>query len=306
MKIEVSGGQFFADGFAVRGSFVLAEGESRTISCISERGCGCATIRLSEGVPILSEGGIEAICTKEGWDLLPAPMRRVGKPREKRFEAGGRSFFVRCMPGDPSEILISAESEFHHRTVTPLTSPEITLLSGQRDPIVDLRADCEEGRYIALFALGQNGTRLLLENYGDEVDGEGNEVTVRRALPDLLGREITTRYLWRGDRFEHTRTIRYTREPSRRREETGRFLLEAVLARDEEEILRLLSPELASPATLFDYFGEILRLRPAPPSAGPTAYALVKREGEIKVCVTYDFDLDTEGRIANICCLEEE
>lgn len=305
MRFIVSGGQFFADGFAVRRSFLLSEGESRLLSYISAEGCGCSALRIENGMPFLSGEGIEAIRVRGDWELFPSPTTREKRCSEKSFSLGNKLLLVRCLSGNPSEIVFG-NGKFRHRAMRSLTCPLFSLLTGQRESIVVLRAHCADGNYIALFAVGEKGVRLLLEDCGEEVKEEGNEVTVRRTLPDLLGREITSAYLWRGDSFSLSRRIEYTKEHVARREEAGRLLIEAVIAKDEEAIRTLLSPDLNDPTAILDYFGEVLLFRPAPRSEGKEAWEVVKQEGEIKVAVTYLFELDAQGLIANVRCLDEE
>ena len=306
MKIIVRKGQFFADGFAVRHSFLLEEGERRLISYIGEGVCGCARLSLKEGKPIAEEGSLDILLWKEGAELLPPPpfparpLRRI-----KTISVGNGQVTATCLCGAPSEIILSGVIAMRHRTKLPLFEAEISPLQGQREAILCLRGKTAEGEYLALFALGGSGAKLLLEEAGDRILCEGNEVTVERAYHDLRERKSTLRYLWQGETFSSSREIVCTKDHTFLREECGRLLLEAVLAKDEREIKNLLSPEIADPRGILDYFGEIDGVRPSPFSESPTAYATVRRQGPILRATLYDFDLDHEGKIANVRCLDE-
>ena len=165
-------------------------------------------------------------------------------------------------------------------------------------------AACEAGEYVAMIALPENGARLLLESRGERILCEGNEVRIERTYADLLSRRVTERYLWRGDRFECSREIVCAKEHIFMREEMGRALLEAAMAKDESAISALLSPEIGNVAAILDYFGEILSVRPDLPSNSSTAATAVTRDDEGLIATTYDFDFDGNGRISNIRNLE--
>ena len=306
MRIIVRNGQFFADGFAVRGAFLLEEGERRLISYIGRNGCGYAKLRLSEDRLLVEEGRIGVIRRKGGAELFPAPLASHGGERpRKEFSCGGKTFVATCLIGEPSEILLEGDVSFRHSSKVPFFDPKISLIEGQRNAILDLRAATEEGAYLALVSLEESGARLLLEETGDSILCEGNEVTVTRFYDDLRARRATIRYLWKGTDFDCSREIVCAKEHPFIREECGRMLLEAVVAKDEKEIERLLSPEIADAKGVLDYFGEIDGARPSPFSDSPTAYSTIKRQGTELLATLYDFDFDEQGRISNIRCLDE-
>lgn len=305
MKIIVSEGQFFADGFALRRSFLLEEGDRRLISYIGKDSCGYTLLSLREGKIVAAEGEIRIVLWKEGAELLPPPPLPARYRREKEFSWGNRKVKATCLSGRPSEILLSGGLSMRHKAICSFFDAEISLLQGQREGILDVHAKTAGGEYVALFALGESGARLLLEEIGETILCEGNEVTVERSLPDLRERKITSRYLWQGEGFSSSREIVCAKEHTFLREECGRLLLEAVLAKDEREISSLLAPEIADAKAILDYFGEIVGVRPSPFSESSTAYATVKDEGAALRATLYDFDLNEEGKIVNIRCSEE-
>ena len=303
MKICVREGQFFADGFAVRRCFEMAEGERRLLSYLSEGGCGCGEARITEGILSVSGDSIGVIEWSGAWEIYPHPLPR-GKVREcvRDLTFGEKTHRVHCRCGARSEI--SVDDLLRWEAILPIYDPEITMLSGQRDPILDVRARCEEGEYLLLAALGENGGRVLLERCGEKITCVENEVTIVKNCDDLRKRRITERCVWRGDSFDCSREIVCTHDHPFIREVMGRLLLEAVSAKDEASIRELLSPEVEDVQAILDYFGEIHALRAplSPPS--PTAYAVLKKKGRYLRGMIYQFDFDESGNISNIHCDE--
>lgn len=297
MKIYVGNGQFFADGFAVRRAFEAEEGERRVLSYISNRGCGCTRMTIRGGRPHFEERTVRLTKWQAGWEITPAPFS-ARKDYEESFPLGEGRTTLRCEAGDPTVISL-VEKGWRRETYCPISDPKATLISGQREPILSLRARTESGEYLALLSLGET-PRLLLEDYGDSVTCSGNDVTVVRRLSDLRHRKVVTRYLWRGNGFDRSREIICADAHPFIREEMGRLLLEAALAEDEDAVKELLSPDLADPRALLDYFGPLTEVRPPLLTDSPTAYAALKRTPEGVVATVYDFDFDEEGRITNV------
>jgi len=300
VKIYTSGGQFFADGFAIRRSFSLEEGESRLVSYVSGTGCGAATLTAERG-ELLVYGRIGVIRWQWGAELFPLPTLR---PWEERAEldipdlSEPAHACVRC--GVLDEIVITGAVRYTHALACPIYAPKLSLIAGQRAPIVRLDAACEEGAYVAFFSLVDGRVNRLLEGYGDSVLCEGNEVRIERSYRDMLSRRATLRYLWQGDRFECSREIVCANEHTFIREEKGRALLEAAMARDQSGVASLLSPEIGDVDALLEYFGEILMVRPALGSDSPTAAATVTRGSKGLVATTYEFEFDEKDRIINL------
>ena len=303
MKIYVRDGQFFADGFAVRRAFSLSEGEERYLSYVAEGGCGCTTITLRDGILRSDGGGIEVILRGEDAEIRPLPYPTIPTVRRLNITKGEELYRIECRAAARSSILItgSAEEEWHTRTM--LLSPAIRQIDGQRDAIVEVTADCPEGRYLLLFSLTKGNARILLEECGESVICRGNEVTVRRTLSDLRRREITSHYTWKGEGFICSREVLCGREVMVGRENIGRLLLESAIAEDLPAMRDLLSPENEA-ETVLAYFGEIIAVDPLPPDPPTAVTVIAKREGQ-KRYVTYDFDVDGRGRIENIRTLGE-
>ena len=304
MKIAVQKGQFFADGFAVRRFFLLEEGETRLISYLSDAGCGAARIALQEGKLFVTEGKIGVIRWKEGAELYPLPAR---SERVEKILSLSEGREVHCtLDGDLVKMVVEGADVFTHRTIRPLFSPTISLIEGQRTPVLDLRAKCDEGEYVAILSVAESGTKLLLEEVGEHVSAAGNEITLRRRFDDLARRTVLTRCIWQGNGFRYSREIVCAREHTFIREQSGRELLEAAYAKDESSIAAMLSPEMGDASAILDYFGEIVALRAPLFSASPTAYAAIKRKGDDLVGMTYDLVLNESGKIINIVSDEEE
>ena len=297
-RIFVREGQFFADGFAVRRSFRLEEGESRLLSYIAKGGCGYLFVALEGGRLRVEGEGILTILRKEGAELRPTA---ITPPSGARLTADG--CLVECLPAPSSMIRIGGSVGREIKTATAIAAPTLRLIEGQREKLVEIDAQCAFGRYIAILSVAEGGA-LLLEDYGDSVLCRGNEVTIVRSYPDLRGRTITTRHLWQGRHFDTTREIACQREPSFRPEDMGRELLEAVIAQDDS-MTGLLSPEMANERMIRDYFGEVLWIEePLSPSSPTAVTAICKREEGV-VALTYDFDFNEKGRIDNIRCLDD-
>ncbi|HCU55732.1 MAG TPA: hypothetical protein DIC18_00175 [Clostridiales bacterium] len=306
VRIKVSNGQFFADGFAVREYFELKEQRSRVISFLSPQGCGAATLSLQGGKVRMESGKVGLIEWANGAELFPVAGYGEGKSETRNFSHNGKSIAVRCVSGTPSEVVFLGETRQKFALLCPVYEPEVTLLSGQREAVLNLRARCEKGEYIALFSAGTSGAKLLMEACGEEVICEGNEVTIHTLLSDLLGRKVTSRYLWNGDGFTCSREIVCTKEHTFLREEATRLLLEAVFARDKERLNALLAPAVRDARAVLDYFGVIKEVRPAFFANSPTAMGVVRQEGERLIATAYDVDLNEEGLIENIRCLDDE
>ena len=300
MKICTGGGQFFADGFAIRRSFSLEEGESRLLSYVSDTGCGATTITLTQG-ELLTEGRIGVIRWQWGAELYPLPFVRPWEENaEREILTPNGKVIVRVRGGDSSVIAITGDVRYEHTTARPLYAPKISLIEGQRFPIVRIDALCEAGAAVLMIALGEKEGSLLLEECGESVVCEGNEVRIEKRYADLSARRVTVRYLWRGDRFACSREIVCANEHTPTREECGRALLEAAMARDERAISALLSPEIGDAEAILDYFGEILSVRPAIGSEDRFAAAAVTRGNKGLTATIYSFDFDENGRISNI------
>ena len=301
MKVKVSGGQFFADGFALRSGFEMEEGDGRLISYLSDHGCGAARLTFQEGSLRVSEGQIGLILWKEGAELFPLPdQARFPTRTERTFPIEGGEINVRCLSGALPEITLSGWVTANIPAAFSFRRPEISLIGGQRVAILQIRAEAEAGEYLLMLSVGKEGATKLLETCGESVLCEGNEVRTTRTLDDLLGRRLSLRYLWRGDHFESSREITCANAHPFIRELSGRALLEAVYAGDEKEILSLVSAEIGDTSSLIDYFGEIVSVRPDPFSESPTAFGAVKREASRLAGITYDFEIDREGKIENI------
>ena len=306
MKLYAEGGQFFADGFAVRNSFSLEEGESRCLSYLSEVGCGAAKLTIKQGELIVQEGSVGVIYGRDYVRLFPLPVLRPWERRaEKEFSTRMGKVRVSLFAGEPSLLLVSGAFSFKYTPRYALCAPKITLIEGQRFPILRVDAFCRAGDYVALLALREEGVTLLLEECGECVTCEGNEIRVERSYADALSRKTTSRYLWKGNGFECSREIVCAKEHIFIREEMGRALLEAVMAKDEKGIDDLLSPEINDPAAMIAYFGDLVALRPALDANSDTAVIAVKREGNRLVATTYDFEFDEYGRIGNVRNQEE-
>ena len=303
MKIYVREGQFFADGFALRRAFIVEEGARYFISYLSDRGCGCGEVRLSDGRLSVSGETIGVIEWSGCLELYPRPHPfGITSEHFSDLTCGDKTYRVYCHCGGRSEVTV--EDALRWEPCLPIFAPEITMLSGQRAPILDLRARCEEGEYILLAALEEGGGRVLLERSGEKITCLENEVTVEKTLPDRRLRRITERCVWRGSFFECSRKIVCTREHSFIREEMGRLLIEAVIAKDEESIRSLLSPDISDVRAIEEYFGEIRAPRDPLFPSSPTAVAALKPNGKNLRAVLYDFDFDEEGKISNIRCEE--
>lgn len=299
MRIKVSGGQFFADGFAVRKSFEIREGEERLLSCISEAGTGCATLRMRGEAEIVRGAGIELVRRRHGVEVRPAPRRERSVWR-RTFREGGSFLQVLLVTGERPFLRIEGAATYEREIPFPLADPTCEFITGQREKILEIRATSERMEYISFLAVTAGGATLLLEEVGEKITCVGNEVTVVRTFPDLRGRKRINRYLWRGEAFESSREYLCANAQSFIREEAGRLLLEAVIAGDEEDTKTLLSPDLTSFAALRSYFGEPIALLPPGADDPPTALLAEYREKECVREVLYDFDFDSEGKITNI------
>ena len=305
MKIFVREGQFFADGFALRRSFRMNEGDRRMISFLSDKGCGYAVISLERGELLIKGDTIEAIYWKEGVELRPRPYSLITRAI-KEFSPGELLFRIECTCASRCTISVSGAASGRWECVIPIHSPSIRLIEGQRIPIAEISAYCDEGQYLAMIALSDREAKMLLEDRGESIHCHGNEVKVRRALHDSRERMITTLYLWQGEGFQSSREIICAKEHTFIREEMGRHLLECVLARDENSALELLSPELSDAKMIFDYFGEITSVTSPLMTISPTAVAAIRIHEGRKTASVYDFDFDADGRISNVRCSSDE
>lgn len=303
MRIFVSGGQFFVEGFAVRRSFHLDEGERRLISYVAEGGCGCAEATVKEGKLLLDGTSLEVIRRKEQAELRPAPRPRLEKVTQRVFEGDAR-YFAECVTAPRALLHVWGDAKGIWRLKVPVSAPCLSVIEGQKQSIVELTAECAAGKYIAMVALGRGHAKLLLEDYGETVTCRGNEVTVVRRYNDLRARTVTVTYLWQGDGFLPSRNVVCTKDHPLIRERMGRLLIESVIAGDEESMRELLSPEAMDAEAMEEFLGEVTEVLPCS-APSETAVAVLKKEGEDLIGVTYDFDFDKAGRIENVRCLEE-
>jgi len=307
MKIKVNGGQFFAEGFPIRKGFTIKEGGSMLLSCLSPQGTGCARMQLLGGEVTLEEGGIEFLRWQGGGELRPAPHCGL-HPTLKRQTFSEKNFFLEVSARTicRTELSLEGKSSLRHECPLPLSDPSFEIITGQRERILSVRAACFGGEYIAFFSLGEKGYRLLLEDYGDEVICLGNEVTVTKECSDLKKRQIISHHLWRGDHFDCSREYVCANVQSFIKEQSGRLLLEALLAADEQDALSYLAPDLKDLPALRRYFGSYQAVRAPLFEASPTAVAIERREEGVLRALLYDFDFDSQGMIRNIRCAEEE
>ena len=296
-------GQFFADGFAVRRYFFVEEGERKLISYLTTGGCGCGYLTVEGGEVVIEGEGFLCIRRGEDRELRPRPYPAMPETVRLRTEEGGENYLVECRT-HPASICVTGSAELQVNAKVPFFAPSIRRIEGQREALAEINARCADGQYLAIIALAKGRARLLLEEVGD-ILCRGNEVTVKRCFDDLCGREATTRYVWRGSDFDLSREFTRTHAISFRREEMGRALLEAVIAKDDDALGELLSPEIAT-SQIYDYFGEVLSVETPYSPAPPTAVdAILRSEGQT-VSVTFDFDFDISGRIENVRRLEDE
>lgn len=305
MNIFVRDGQFFADGFSVRRSFSLSEGESRLISYIAKGSAGVATVSVRRGELSVEGEGLIVISHQKGAELRPIVTRA---PEFGRLEvtSEGTLYYVECYGGARSRLAVSQGAVWEHAATLPLSCPSLRLIEGQRESIVEITASCPAGRYLAMISLSSGSVKLLLEECGEEILCRGNEVRVRRTLSDRRGRSIESIYTWQGADFSLSRKIDYTKEVAFSREEMGRELLECVIARDDAAISDILSPDIADPRAIYDYFGEILSVETPLYRSSPTAVTAILKKEDRYVAETYDFDYDDRGLIENIRCLEDD
>ena len=302
MKIFVSGGQFFADGFAVRRAFCLNEGEKRLLCYVAEEGCGCSQVSVKNGRVTVDGRSVLAVRWAEGVELRPAPHfpRWLTKRARTEVASEDSAFLVECIAAPRSLLRVTGAATAEWEAATTLLSPRLDVIEGQKEKIVKVSALCPEGEYLAMIALHTGAARLLLEDFGESVSCRGNEVTVRRRYADLMARERTSTYLWQGEGFAPSHVYVCANDHSFKQEEMGRLLLEAALAKDKTAASALLSPEVADADALFDYFGPILAVEPPLFESSPTAVAALCREGEGLVATLYDFDFDSRGKIKNV------
>ena len=297
MKVQVGGGQFFLNGYPVKERFTLQEGESRLLSYISDRGAGCGKIRAESGRLSVS-GSLGVIRWGENAEIYPAPEVY---PSVNSYTVGKDSFTVYV----GTRLLVRGDYTLTHLPKTPLSFPTVRLLEGQRTPMAEILADCAEGHYLAVLSLDKRASKVLLEVSGESVTTEGNEVCVLSRLEDIRCRRVTSRYLWRGSYFEESyHNVECTNAHPFIREECGRLLLEAVAARDEGEISRLVTSDIGDPAALYEYFGDILVVRTPLFTSSPTAVAVQKNTPNGVVAILYDFAFEGD-KIKNIICLED-
>ena len=300
MKITIGNGQFFADGFAIRRSFTPEEGETRLISYVSEVGCGAAIIRVTDG-DLSTEGRIGVIRWSWGAELYPLPCLRPWEDTaETTVTVGAGKATITVRGGDPALIRVTGAHSYEHVPARGIYAPRISLIEGQRFPILRIDAKCDVGEYLSMLALREGGCAPLLEEVGDRILSEGNLVRIERQYEDTLRRHATTEYLWRGDRFDRSAEIRYEAPRDLIREERGFALLEAVAARDIEGIEALLAPEIRDAEGILGYFGEVIAVRPATGTDSPTAAATITRDDKGLRGRIYDFDFDESGRIRNV------
>ena len=305
MKVFVSGGQFFIDGFAVRRAFSLDEGERRLLCFVSEGGCGCCFAMAQGGKLLLTGDGVDLIRWREGLELCPAPRLLSCLLRKASLDLHVGETDLCAMYLPPNRLSVSGAVNEVWETSAPLFAPRFERIDGQKDAIVKLSASCPEGEYLAMISLSKGSARLLLETCGESILCRGNEVTVKRSYDDLLKRTVTTTYLWQGDGFNCSKMIKCANDHTFKQEEIGRMLLESVVIGDENVIKDLLSPEIADASAVTDYFGKILSVRKPLFAKSPTAIAALTRRGKELVAVTYDFEFDGAGRIQNIRSDEE-
>ena len=303
MKVFVSGGQFFADGFTVRGGFTMEEGEERFVSYIAESACGSGAVKVQNG-ELTATGSLVVIRRKQGTELraLPSPLPQCA---EERLRLGDKVCRVACHPAPRSVITVTGDYSAAFYAKTHIFAPTLKRIDGQKDALMEVRAQCAEGSFIAILSFGE-GVSLLMQEAGQSVLCHGNEITVKKTYPDLCGREVTTTYLWRGRDFTSSRTITYANDPAPMKEAMGRLLLEGVIAKDEDAVKRLLSPEIADARAVFDYFGEIAAVENPFLGSSPTAVCALTKQQDGFNAVTYDFDFDGSGRITNIRRPEED
>lgn len=298
MRIKVRDGQFFVEGYPVRREFSLREGEERKVAYIGARGAGCLLFSLQEGaLKIKGEIGL----TRWGENAEIYPLAG-GEAFLSEFETGKG----KCRLFLGGEIRLSGAYSLSYEPLAPLSSLQAELLSGQRSPILLLRGESGEEKYLAVISLEDSASKVLLEVLGESIETVGNEITVVRQLSDLRGRRVTSRYTWRGAFFENTsHTCECTYAHPFIREDAGRLLLEAVKAKDNEEIRRLLSTEFAEDIeTVYEYFGEIDRIRKPLFTSSETAVAIEKKTSNGKVAITYDFSFE-DNKIVNIYSSED-
>ena len=126
MRIKVSGGQFFADGFPIRKGFELQDGREKTLSCLSDKGAGCALLRVAGGIASLTGGGIELVRWKQGAALRPLPKREE-IVRRRSFSERGFFLQVALRAGRRSSIAIAGAATYEREI--PLSDLARYLLS---------------------------------------------------------------------------------------------------------------------------------------------------------------------------------
>ncbi|MBP5405260.1 MAG: hypothetical protein J6Y74_04875 [Clostridia bacterium] len=298
MRIKVRDGQFFVEGYPVKREFSLAEGEERKVAYIGAQEAGFLLFRLREGVlDVKGEIGL----TRWGKNAEIYPPKR-GERFLSEFETGKG----KCRLFLGGEIRLEGAYSLSYAPLAPLLTLQAELLSGQRAPILLLRGESESEKYLSVLSLEAGASKVLLEVLGESIETVGNEITVVRLLPDLRRRRITSRYVWRGATFEKTSHIcECTYAHPFIREDAGRLLLEAVSARDYEELRRLLSTEFAEDLeTVYDYFGKIDRIRKPLFTSSETAVAIEKKTPNGNVAITYDFSFEG-NKIVNIDSSED-
>lgn len=298
MRIKVRDGQFFVDGYPVKREFSLAEGEERKVAYIGARSAGFLLFRLQEGA-LEREGEIGLTRWGENAEIYP--------PADpERFLSEFETVKGKCRLFLGGEICLRGAYSLSYEPLAPLCSLQAELLSGQRSPILLLRGESKGEKYLSVLSLEAGASKVLLEVLGENIETVGNEITVVRRLSDLRKRRVTSRYTWRGATFEKTYHIcECTYAHPFIREDAGRLLLEAVKAKDDEELRRLLSTEFAEDLeTVYEYFGRFDRIRKPLFTSSETAVAIEKKTSNGKVAVTYDFSFEG-NKIVNIYSSED-
>ncbi len=299
MEVRVHGAQFFIDGFPVRKSFFIKD-RKRLLSYIAPDRAGMAEISEAQGEIRIQGDGLCAVYWKKGLELFPERIKKDQPTIREEFRAYGQPVFISVSESESgSTVSIEGSIQTRFPLKCAVKEPKIQIITGQSAAIVDLRGKTASGDYLALFSLPRGGAKLLLEGEG-EIETRGNDVIIKESLGDLRGRLATSHYVWQGNSFLLSeRTFERKEVPRFTRENAGRLLLEAIRAKDKEDALSYLAPDIADEEDLFRYFGEIEWIRDPLFSASETALAVEREEGGRRVALTFDFEFEN-GKITNI------
>lgn len=204
-----------------------------------------------------------------------------------------------------TRIIVEAPELFYiHTPKWDIENPKIRMSQFKDKVVVAITATNNDKKYLNVILI-TNNCRILWEDIADKIDYNKNNITFVKTLDDMRGRQITYSVSYNGSSYkEISKIIKYTYEHKYKQELLPYLLIEAIMAKDQDDIKNILDSSLNA-ESINDFFGEIVNISEPKYSncSNDNVIAIIVKENNYLKAKLYEFEMK-EDKIINIIELD--